>query len=245
MKTAQLFLWILPLFLFSSCIMIPPKVYKNAEARIMQAEFQSEDHSKIPFLLITFKTPKEEKFPLIVAIHGSGQTGMNYLDLWKEDSVANGYMVLAPTLDLRVEDKAKQVKELNELIDSIIKKYPVDSSRIFLGGASAGANMVGLMMLDNPKRWRGVVLVAAGNSSNLSQDLDGKNYPPILFVHGEADERFPFEDIQKNSKILKEKGFDVEVVSDPILGHTHDISWNEDIFKWLKKHSQDSAGKTA
>ena len=65
--------------------------------------------------------------------------------------------------------------------------------------------------------------------------------PPILTIHGDADQTVPYEHGVKLTKALRDAGDDAEMVSVPQGKHgfpkaTEDEIYEHDIWPFLKKH---------
>jgi acetyl esterase/lipase len=68
-----------------------------------------------------------------------------------------------------------------------------------------------------------------------------KDLPPILTIHGDADDTVPYEHGVKLTKALRDAGADAELVSVPQGAHgfpkgTEDEIYEHDIWPFLKKH---------
>ena len=68
-----------------------------------------------------------------------------------------------------------------------------------------------------------------------------KGLPPILTIHGDADQTVPYEHGVKLTKALRDAGDDAELVSVPQGKHgfpkaTEDEIYEHDIWPFLKKH---------
>jgi acetyl esterase/lipase len=68
-----------------------------------------------------------------------------------------------------------------------------------------------------------------------------KGLPPILTIHGDADQTVPYEHGVKLTKALRDSGDDAELVSVPQGGHgfpkaTEDEIYEQNIWPFLKKH---------
>lgn len=96
---------------------------------------------------------KQQRFPLILCFHGKSIAGNDPSKIFREgvtrqlkegrkieavnktDDKKYQFIVIAPL----VENWSFRPQDLNMLLDDILKKYPVDSNRIYLSGYSAGA----------------------------------------------------------------------------------------------------------
>lgn len=107
---------------------------------------------KVPALLHIPQGGPKEKFPLIICFHGKSIAGHDVSKLFREgiprqikegrkieaiskqDGKRYKFMVLAPL----AESWGINPSQLEFILNDVLKKYPVDSSRIYLTGYSAG-----------------------------------------------------------------------------------------------------------
>jgi poly(hydroxyalkanoate) depolymerase family esterase len=104
-------------------------------------------------------------WPLIVMLHGCAQTATQFSQGTRMNPLAErkGVAVLYPEQSLRSHpnrcwkwyDKATQdgggdVKMIVGMIEKVAKKYPIDSTRIYICGISAGAAMANIVALNHP-----------------------------------------------------------------------------------------------
>jgi poly(hydroxyalkanoate) depolymerase family esterase len=102
-----------------------------------------------------------------------------------------------------------------QMIDAMIARYPVDRSRVYIAGLSAGGAMTAAMLAAYPERFAGGAVVAGvphGCANNVARALHCMNpgvdrkpeewremlgasagsaarYPPVSIWHGDADDR--------------------------------------------------------
>ena len=84
-------------------------------------------------------------------------------------------------------------------------------------GFSQGAGTLSVLMQREPLLFRGVGLLA-GFVIRLPDSLSGEMLPEILMAHGSADEVVPVADARAGCAYLRERGFPVEFIEDPV-GH--------------------------
>lgn len=107
---------------------------------------------KVPALIYVPAGSPREKFPLIVCFHGRSIAGHDISKLYregiprqikegrkieavnKEDGKLYKFIVLAPL----AESWGINPPQLEAILDDVLKKYPVDPSRIYVTGYSAG-----------------------------------------------------------------------------------------------------------
>jgi len=141
-----------------------------------------------------------EKLPLMVMLHGCGQTGRDFAASTRMNALAvrHRFLVLYPEQDRlahpqgcwnwyeRRSGKADaEAATLMAAIDQACMLYPVDRDRMALAGLSAGASMAALLATRYPNRFRAVVMHsgvapgAAKSSATALGAMRGQNVPPM------------------------------------------------------------------
>jgi len=182
-----------------------------------------------------FSTQKER--PLLLALHGAGQTGEDEIRILQKEADKRGVILLAPTRTKGYRDEPSELEEFYQWVEETARRQPIDRKRIFLTGTSSGALIARWLAVNRPSFWRGIILIASPTAESWTSQLKPAGFPPVLFVHGEKDEQFPISEIRRHVEILREKGVDVELLSDPKEGHTQSPRWNKALFDWIEKKS--------
>ncbi len=141
-----------------------------------------------------------EKLPLMVMLHGCGQTGRDFAASTRMNALAvrHRFLVLYPEQDRlahpqgcwnwyeRRSGKADaEAATLMAAIDQACMLYPVDRDRMALAGLSAGASMAALLATRYPNRFRAVVMHsgvapgAAKSSATALGAMRGQDVPPM------------------------------------------------------------------
>ena len=127
---------------------------------------------------------------------------------------------------------------INGLVDEIIKKYEVDTSRIYLTGLSMGGFGTWSLASMHPERFAAIAPICGGGESRrVARSL--KNMPVWAF-HGEKDTVVPAERSKEIVEALKANGGNVKLTLYPEVGHD---SWtrtydNPKLYEWFLKHSR-------
>lgn len=142
-----------------------------------------------------------ERLPLMVMLHGCGQTGRDFALSTRMNLLAarRRFFVLYPEQDRlanpqgcwnwydRRSGKADaEASTLMSAIDQACLLYPIDRERVALAGLSAGASMAALMATRHPARFKAVAMhsgVAPGAAKSPATALGamrGRHMPPIL-----------------------------------------------------------------
>jgi poly(hydroxyalkanoate) depolymerase family esterase len=105
--------------------------------------------------------------PLVVMLHGCEQSATGFAQGTRMNAVAEekGFAVAYPQQSLRrhpnrcwpwyertAQDGGDEVELILGIIDRVCAAYPIERSRIYLAGLSAGAGMAGIIGLNHPDR---------------------------------------------------------------------------------------------
>jgi len=187
------------------------------------------------------------KYPLIVFLHGIGESGS---DLWRVKNeglpkILDGnnsfpFIVVSPQCPSTTEWYWNRTDiKINRLIDSVIARYPVDTNRIYITGLSMGGIGTLDMAIRYPKRFAAVMPVAFRIEPEW--DICAIKDLPIWAFHGRLDPVIPLEKAQSAITTLINCG------GNPIFNIYPDLyhdCWtrtyaNPAIYDWLlskKKH---------
>ena len=131
----------------------------------------------------------DEKLPLLVMLHGCGQTGGDLAAATRMNRLAarERFLVLYPEQERmanahgcwnwfeRRNGKAQaEAATLLAAVDKVARRYPVDLARVAVGGLSAGASMAVLLAALYPQRFCAVAMhsgVAPGTAESAATAL--------------------------------------------------------------------------
>ena len=202
------------------------------------------DPSTLNYLLFMPRDSSEVengKFPLIISLHGIGERGE---DLWRVKGdglpkILDGkndfpFIVVSPQCPSTTEWYYDRTDiKLNKLLDSVITRYPVDTSRIYLTGFSMG----GIGTLDFAIRYphRFAALIPIAFRIEDGWDLCVIKDIPLWGFHGQHDPIIPLYKAQSVITTLINCG------GSPLFTIYSDLfhdAWtrtynNPDIYNWL------------
>ena len=189
----------------------------------------------LPYLL--YAPDVAEKAPLVLFLHGSGECGD---DLGRVATVGLPHLleklpepafVAAPQCpeNGRWTDR---LEELEALLDDLLARYPVDSSRVYLTGLSLGGQGAWYLAACNPERFAGVVPVCGRTDLEHAERLKSV---PIWAFHGAEDGVVPPGESEKMVKALRAVGGHVKLT---VLGGVGHDSWtpayrDPELYAWL------------
>ena len=143
---------------------------------------------------------RREKLPLLVMLHGCGQSGRDFAASTRMDRLAASgrFLVLYPEQDrianlqgcwnwfARRNGKAEsEAATLLAMVDQVLQLYPADGGRVALAGLSAGAGMAALLATLYPARWcavamhSGVAPGAAESTGSALSAMAGRRLPDL------------------------------------------------------------------
>jgi poly(hydroxyalkanoate) depolymerase family esterase len=144
--------------------------------------------------------PNAARLPLMVMLHGCGQTASSFARSTRMNRLAvrERFLVLYPEQDRRVNPQGcwdwygtvtrqanAEASTLMAAIDQVCLLYPVDPGAIGIGGLSAGAGMAALLATLHPERFRAVVMHsgvapgAAHSAASAMAAMGGRREPAL------------------------------------------------------------------
>jgi polyhydroxybutyrate depolymerase len=140
--------------------------------------------------------------PLLLALHGSGNTAESLVDSSELDAAADagGFIVAYPQAvgitwnagfccTMGRGDPSADVRFLDELITDVIASRRIDERRIYAVGFSAGGIMAYRLACDLAGRFAGVGAIAA---SMMLDDCHPSRPISVIAIHGTADDIVPY-----------------------------------------------------
>ena len=181
------------------------------------------------------------KFPLIISLHGIGERGE---DLWRVKGdglpkILDGkdtfpFIVVSPQCPSTTEWYYDRTDiKLNKLLDSVIARYSIDTTRIYLTGFSMGAIGTLDFSIRYPNRFTALIPIAFRIEDGW--DLCAIKDIPLWGFHGQNDPIIPLYKAQSVITTLINCGGSPIFTIYPDLFHD---AWtrtynNPDIYDWL------------
>ena len=216
----------------------------QAANEITKDRFQSEGKQRSYYLFVPDSVKQTTLVPLVVLLHGSGRNGLSLVERWKDLANSEGFIIVGPDSSNGQSWRMPQdgPEFIYELVEMLIKKYPIAPERLYLFGHSAGAVFaLDLGMLESEYFAAVAVHAGAWRTDQDYQFIEGaKRKTPIRITVGDRDSFFPLESVRRTEKALKTRGF--EVVISIITDHTHNYyeiapDVNRDSWRFLKEHT--------
>ena len=182
---------------------------------------------------------------IIVLLHGYGSNGRDLISLapYWQDAVPDAIFVspdapfpceLSPAsgfqwfsfLDRTPETLLKEVQKvaplLNKFLDSQLKKYDLDDSKLALVGFSQGTMTSLYVAPRRQHKMAGVLGYSGALIGGEALGEEGIHKLPMRLIHGEADSVVPVTAYHEARRVLEEKGFEVSGHTTAYLDHSID-----------------------
>ena len=185
----------------------------------------------------------QEKWPLIMFLHGAGERG----DDLKQVKVHGIPKIVEQKRDFPFIAVSPQCPReswwpaendaLKALLDEIVAKYSVDADRVYLTGISMGGYGTWSLATVYPNKFAAIAPICGGGDPSKACVL--KDIPVWVF-HGAKDETVKLKASEDMVKALKDCEGNVQFTVYPEAGHD---SWTEtynnpELYEWFLKHKR-------
>ncbi|NQU41029.1 MAG: dienelactone hydrolase family protein [Lentisphaerae bacterium] len=181
----------------------------------------------------------EAAWPLILFLHGSGESGDDLDRVAAEGlprrarEVDLPFVIVAPQCP-RDDDWtfSGQERRLDALLSMVMRRYRIDRQRIYLTGCSMGGFAVWNFAMAHPNRFAAIVPICGRGRTSGAKTI---RQLPIWVFHGEQDEAISVKASRKMVKALRAVGSPVKYTEYADGGH--DV-WTQayrtpELFEWL------------
>ncbi|MHC4397198.1 MAG: carboxylesterase family protein [Planctomycetota bacterium] len=183
----------------------------------------------------------EQKWPLILFLHGAGERGddLEKVKLHGPPKIVEKqkdfpFILVSPQCP---EEKwwPNEIDMLINLLDDIVSRYNVDTERVYLTGLSMGGYGAWRLATEYPERFAAMAPICGGGIPALADKLKDV---PVWAFHGAKDDVIPLKESSDMVNALKECGGDAKLTVYPEAEHD---SWtetyeNDELYKWLLEH---------
>ena len=171
---------------------------------------------------------KSKTYPLFIALHGGGENIEVFKPQWTSDRLKKEYIVaylqssqiVSMTGFSWTEDAELSKKEIRKAYEKITQDYPVDPSRVIVGGFSSGGVASLDVVLDNIIPAVGFVVLCPAKPESFSPEkigeAKGRGIRGTLLTT-EMDPRLPVQ--KEMAAVMKAEGLAHEFIVTPNIGH--------------------------
>jgi lysophospholipase L1-like esterase/poly(3-hydroxybutyrate) depolymerase len=188
----------------------------SPEVRFQFRSFTSSGASLPYRLFIPENYNRQQKYPLILTLHGVGESGTDNIahvkknrvaERWAEDSTQNVQKCFVvspqcPTSDKWVNvpawtniyystqtlQESASLKRALALVDSLIKEFPIDTNRLYITGLSMGGYGTWDVLARHPGKFAAAIALCGGSDTSKASQI--RNTPMWTF-HGALDNVVP------------------------------------------------------
>jgi predicted peptidase len=207
-----------------------PQRYHRIVTQTLEGDF-------LLYLPAGFHAHSERKYPLLIFLHGSGESGHD-LEAVKAQGPPK---IVESRPDFPFIMASPQASEswrgfdpvaLNAMLDELIVRLPIDTARIYLTGLSMGGQGIYAWASQNPERFAAIAPVSGWGNPQGACRL---KHIPVWAFHGAKDDVVPLLRDQAMVDAINECGGNAKMTIYPNVGHD---AWtpayaNPDLFSWL------------
>jgi poly(3-hydroxybutyrate) depolymerase len=185
------------------------------------------------------------RWPLILALHGSGAVGDEIdrvrregLPRRLEERRAIPFIVVAPQSSRYGWD----VEALDRLLDEVLRQYRVDADRVYLTGHSMGGYGAWALASTHPGRFAAIAPICGGGDSDRADRL---RIVPTWAFHGADDRVILPEESRRMVAAVERAGGDARLTIYPSVGHdVWSITYADPgFYDWLLAHRRRSPAR--
>jgi predicted peptidase len=206
-------------------------------------------------LFVSSKVHKENKSPLVIALHGRNAPPESLARTLADAADAGGFVVAAPMgyslegwygISARVAPDAKpaNLAELSEqdvmnVLDLVRHDFNIDDRRIYLVGSSMGGAGALYLGAKHHEIWAAVAAAAPAAGGLPMTILDEAKDVPMMLVQGLADEQVSPEATRRWAQRMRDLGMTTEFDELPGVGHSDAIVLGAArVFAFLEKFTR-------
>jgi poly(3-hydroxybutyrate) depolymerase len=162
-----------------------------------------------------FFVPEQQgNLPVLLLLHGSGRDGRVMIDEWKDLAAREGIVLAAPNAlhDMEWNSKWDSPEFLHAVVDQARALHPIDDSRIYLFGHSAGAQYALVLALVDSNFYAAAAIHAGTLPASMNPSLTlPRRHMPIAIWAGDLDFYFPADEVRETKRLLDAHGFNVQL----------------------------------
>jgi len=201
----------------------------------------------ITYLPRDYANDTSKNYPLLIFLHGGSTRGTDTLDLYSSgpfDQIYRGrhfpFIVVAPQCPKHIRWSTENWFE--NFYSDLIEKYRIDTSRIYLTGASLGGSGTWYLAIKNPDVFTAIAPISGftRHMDYISENIEKLKNIPIWAFHGESDNVVPVEETDYLVNKLSEINYQIKYTREKDVGHSiHWLVYSENkIYDWFLKHEK-------
>ena len=192
-------------------------------------------------IFVPYEHKSGEKLPVILFLHGSGETGTDG-ELQAKQGIGTAirkrektfpFLTILPQSHKRNwKADSEDGKRAMAILDLIMKEYDGDPKRTYLTGLSMGGAGTWSVAMAYPERWAAIVPICGRGDDSQAAKIAKI---PCWDFHGDADTAVPVKGSRDMIAALKAAGGEPKYTEYPGVGHE---SWDraygtDELYAWL------------
>jgi predicted peptidase len=234
------------LFVLGAVVVPRPAAAGGAQEAGTKTGFLNKEYEGDKYVVFVPHEKKAgEKYPVILFLHGSGETGTDGVAqskqgignaIRKHEKTFPFLTVMPQSHDRTWKADSKDGKRAIAILDAAMKEYDGDPKRTYLTGLSMGGMGAWSFAIAYPERWAAIVPICGRGDTSQAAKIAKI---PCWDFHGGADTTVPTEGSRKMIAALKAAGGDPKYTEYPGVGHN---SWDKaygtpELYTWMLEHS--------
>lgn len=218
----------------------PSETAIDAESRgqyVLSVRVHEHGAERMPFVVFTPSSAKldgSRKLPLVVFLHGRGESGTDGLKPAAQGLIRMalfnrerwGCVVIAPQKPSEDRLWDEHEEQVVSLIEDIKRTMPIDEDRVYLTGLSQGGHGAWMIGSRKAELFAAVVPICgwAGTKDGSGFEAGRLVGMPVWAFHGDADGAVPVEASRRAVEAVREAGGEAMLTEYPGVGHN---SWDK------------------
>lgn len=191
------------------------------------------------------------RYPLVIAFPGSEADPRQWLDWWKSEAIARGFIVVMPAWPSAEEESrvpgsvytasAQFHDRFLGLMRMLKRGLQIDDDRVFVAGHGPGGEAALDMMASHSQLFAGVVSISSTGRRHLQWTMTNAIEKPVYFVIGDAHPDWFDRTNLLSARFFRrgeeiQKFFDVMFIKYPERTAENFSEECTDIFEWMSVH---------
>ena len=184
------------------------------------------------------------KYPLLIFLHGSGESGIDIDNVKKhgppkflDDRPDFPFIVASPQAPY--PPRGFDPEELTVFLNQLLQPLPIDEDRVYLTGFSMGGYGTYLWASAHPETFAAIAPVSG---AARPEDACSLRSVPIWAFHGAKDETVKVENDEAGVNAIKACGGDIKFTVYPDVGHSSDAAYADpQLYQWFLDHRRNDA----
>ncbi|MCF6159200.1 MAG: hypothetical protein E3K32_11695 [wastewater metagenome] len=189
------------------------------------------------FVYIPSNYVPDTSWPVVMALHGVGESGYRSIMAWLRSSAHNDdFIFIAPSYGIGLWWKDEAENLVLSILERIKQDYHIDTNRIYLTGFSSGAHGTWYMAIRYPDLFAAISPIA-GECPTPSL-LGNLLHVPVYILHGTRDMVIPVEAARDAYARLKKLGYSVIYEELPEEKHRFPMAESEKVLHWFRSSTR-------